>query len=89
MNVMTIAVFLTIGAATGWQFGKKMDGGGFGHWGNIALGALGGIVGGYLFKLLIFAVGSFIGSMVTAGAGAIALLYLVELYEKRDRSTPH
>lgn len=86
MNLMTVVVFLAIGAAAGWQFGIRMNGGGLGHWGNITVGALGGILGGFLFKLLVFAVGSFIGSMVTAGAGAVALLYFVELYKNERRS---
>lgn len=82
MDVSTVMIFLVIGAAAGWFAGKNMKDGGFGLSGNIVIGAIGGIVGGYLFRLLVFAVGSLIGSMVTAVAGAVALLFIVKLYKK-------
>lgn len=82
MDVSTVVIFLVIGAAAGWFAGKNMKDGGFGLSGNIVIGAIGGIVGGYLFRLLVFAVGSLIGSMVTAVAGAVALLFIVKLYKK-------
>ena len=82
MDVSTVVIFLVIGAAAGWFAGKNMKDGGFGLSGNIIIGAIGGIVGGYLFRLLVFAVGSLIGSMVTAVAGAVALLFIVKLYKK-------
>jgi uncharacterized membrane protein YeaQ/YmgE (transglycosylase-associated protein family) len=75
-------IFLVIGAAAGWFAGKNMKDGGFGLSGHIVIGAIGGMVGGYLFRLLVFAVGSLIGSMVTAVAGAVALLFIVKLYKK-------
>jgi uncharacterized membrane protein YeaQ/YmgE (transglycosylase-associated protein family) len=82
MNITTLLVFLVLGAATGWLAGKYMKGGGYGIPANILLGILGGVIGGYLFRLLVFAAGGLIGSMVTAIAGAVALLYLVQLYKK-------
>jgi uncharacterized membrane protein YeaQ/YmgE (transglycosylase-associated protein family) len=82
MNVTTLLVFLVIGAVTGWLTGKYMKGAGFGLLTNILLGITGGIIGGYLFRLLVFAAGGLIGSMITAVAGAVALLYLVQLYKK-------
>jgi uncharacterized membrane protein YeaQ/YmgE (transglycosylase-associated protein family) len=82
MDVSTVVIFLVIGATAGWFAGKNMKDGGVGLSGNIAIGAIGGIVGGYLFRLLVFAVGSLIGSMVTAVAGAVALLFIVKLYKK-------
>jgi uncharacterized membrane protein YeaQ/YmgE (transglycosylase-associated protein family) len=87
MDLSTIAIFLVIGATTGWFAGKNMKNGGFGLWENIVIGAIGGIVGGYLFRLLVFAVGSLIGSMVTAVAGAVALLFIVRLYNKPKNSS--
>lgn len=81
MDVSTVVIFLGIGGATGWFAGKYMKDGGFGLTGNIVIGAIGGIVGGYLFRLLVFAVGSLIGSLFTAVAGAVALLYGIKLYK--------
>ncbi len=87
MDLSTVVIFLVIGAAAGWFTGKNMKDGGFGLSANIAIGAIGGIVGGYLFRLLVFAVGSLIGSMVTAVAGAVALLFIVKLYKKPKNSS--
>jgi uncharacterized membrane protein YeaQ/YmgE (transglycosylase-associated protein family) len=42
-----------------------MKGGGFGLLGNIVVGMIGGIVGGFLFRLLAIAAGGLIGSIVT------------------------
>lgn len=82
MDILTITIFLVIGAITGWLTGKYMHQTGFSTSGNIFIGIAGGLIGGYLFRLLVFAVGGLIGSMVTAGAGAMALLYTVGLYKK-------
>jgi uncharacterized membrane protein YeaQ/YmgE (transglycosylase-associated protein family) len=59
-----------------------MKGGGFGLLGNIIIGIVGGVVGGFLFRLLAIAAGGLIGSIVTATVGAVVLLYLVGLVKK-------
>jgi uncharacterized membrane protein YeaQ/YmgE (transglycosylase-associated protein family) len=82
MTITTLIIFLAIGAATGWLAGKYMKLGNFSASENIFIGITGGVIGGYLFRLLVFAAGGLIGSMVTAVAGAVALLYLVQLYKK-------
>lgn len=87
MDLSTLVIFLVIGATTGWFAGKNMKDGGFGLSKNIFIGAIGGIVGGYLFKLLVFAVGSLIGSMVTAVAGAVAFLFIIRLYNQPEKSS--
>jgi uncharacterized membrane protein YeaQ/YmgE (transglycosylase-associated protein family) len=82
MGITTLIIFLAIGAATGWLAGKYMKVGSLSASENIFIGITGGIIGGYLFRLLVFAAGGLIGSMVTASAGAVALLYIVQLYKK-------
>jgi uncharacterized membrane protein YeaQ/YmgE (transglycosylase-associated protein family) len=59
-----------------------MKGGGFGLLGNIIIGIVGGIVGGFLFRLLTITAGGLIGSIVTATVGAVVLLYLVGIVKK-------
>ncbi len=55
--------------------GLLMRGGGFGVLGNIVVGILGTVVGGFLFGLLgISTGGGLVGSLITAVAGATALL---------------
>ena len=82
MGITTLIIFLAIGAATGALAGKYMKVRSLSAPENILIGIIGGIAGGYLFRLLVFAAGGLIGSMITASAGAIALLYIVQLYKK-------
>jgi uncharacterized membrane protein YeaQ/YmgE (transglycosylase-associated protein family) len=87
MDITGFVIFLVIGAAAGWLAGTIMKGGGFGLFSNILMGIVGGIVGGFLFRLLVIAAGGLIGSMVTATVGAIALLYVVGLFKNRKESS--
>jgi uncharacterized membrane protein YeaQ/YmgE (transglycosylase-associated protein family) len=82
MDVTTLLVFLVIGAVTGWLAGKYLKLRACSMPENILIGITGGIIGGYMFSLLVFAAGGLIGSMVTAGAGAAALVYIIQLYKK-------
>ena len=59
-----------------------MKGGGFGLLGNIVVGIIGAVVGGFLFGLLGLAGGGLIGSIVTATVGAVVLLFLIGLIKK-------
>ena len=57
--------------------------GGFGLQGNIIIGLIGGVVGGFLLRLMaIVAAGGLIGSIVTATLGAVILLLLLGLFKK-------
>ena len=49
MDITGLIVFLAIGAIAGWLGSTIMKGGGFGLLGNIVIGILGAIVGGFLF----------------------------------------
>jgi uncharacterized membrane protein YeaQ/YmgE (transglycosylase-associated protein family) len=82
MDITGLFIFLGIGALAGWLAGTIMKGGGFGLLGNILIGIVGGVVGGFLFRLLAIAAGGLIGSIVTATVGAVVLLYLVGLVKK-------
>ena len=52
MDAQGLIIFLAIGALAGWLAGKIMKGGGFGLVGNIIVGVVGAIVGGYVFNFL-------------------------------------
>jgi len=75
-------MFLCIGALAGWLAGKLMRGGGFGLVGNIAIGIIGAVIGGYVFSLLGITATGLVGSVVTATAGAVMLLFIVDLIKK-------
>jgi len=80
---MAFIYFIIIGAIAGWLAGKIMKGGGFGLIMNMVLGIIGGVVGGWVFSLLGISAGNdLIGSLVTAVAGAVLILYVGRLIKK-------
>lgn len=80
---MNFIYFIIIGAIAGWLAGKIMKGGGFGLVMNIVLGIIGGVVGGWLFSFLgISSDGGTLGSLVTAVAGAVLILFVGRLIKK-------
>ncbi len=74
--------FLLIGLAAGWLAGKIMKGRGFGLVGNLVVGVVGAILGGWLFGALGLYPQSSLGSLITALVGALVLLYIVGLIKK-------
>ncbi len=83
MDLQQTIVFLVIGGVAGWLAGQMVKGGGFGLVGNIVIGVLGAVLGGWLFKLLKISIGGeWIGPIVTATAGAVVLLFVIGLIKK-------
>lgn len=74
--------FLLVGLIAGWLAGKIMKGSGFGVVGDLVVGVLGAILGGWLFSLVGIAGWGFIGSVVVATVGALVLLYAVRLVKR-------
>jgi len=80
---MELVYFLLIGALAGWLAGNLTKGSGFGLVGNIVIGVLGALVGGYLFRSMgVWNNGGLLGTLVTALVGAIVLLFLLSLVKK-------
>ena len=79
-------LFLVIGAIAGWLAGQFMKGrNAFGLLGDIVVGIIGAFVGGYLFRAVGVEIGGgFIGSIIVAFVGAIALLFVVRLFTGRN-----
>ena len=60
-----------------------MKGGGFGVVGDIIVGVIGALLGGFLFRTLgVSAGGGLLGSLVVATIGAVVLLFLLRLIKK-------
>ena len=75
--------FILIGLAAGWLAGQLMKGGGFGVIGDIIVGVIGALLGGFLFRVLgVSAGGGLLGSLIIATIGAIVLLFLLRLIKK-------
>lgn len=80
---MDILWFLLIGLAAGFLAGMILKGRGFGFVGNLIVGVLGAVAGGFLFKLLGLATTNILGSLISATVGAIVVLLLVIFINKR------
>ena len=75
--------FILIGLAAGWLAGQLMRGGGLGIIGDIIVGVIGALLGGFLFSTLgVFPGGGLFGSLVVATIGAVVLLFLLRLIKK-------
>ena len=51
MDRLGLIIFLATGAVAGWLAGTLMKGGGFGLIGNIVVGIIGAVIGGFIFDL--------------------------------------
>ena len=82
MDIKGLLIFLAIGAVAGWVAGMLLKGRSYGLVGNIIVGVIGAILGGYMFDWLDISTGGIAGSIVTATVGAIALVLIVGFLRK-------
>lgn len=71
---MEFVWFLLIGLAAGWLASQIMKGGGSGLLGDLIMGVIGSILGGFFFRLLGLSATGLLGSLITATVGAIVLI---------------
>jgi uncharacterized membrane protein YeaQ/YmgE (transglycosylase-associated protein family) len=74
---MSIIAWIVLGLVAGWLAGMVMRGGGYGILGDIILGILGAIVGGWLTGVLLgrdVVTGFNLESIIVAVLGAIILI---------------
>ena len=84
---MGLIWFILIGLAAGWLAGQLMKGGGFGVVGDIIVGVIGALLGGFLFRELCISGGGLLASLIIAAMivttiGIIVLLLLLRLFKK-------
>lgn len=82
MDIQALLMILAIGAVAGWLAGVIMSGGGYGLLGDIVIGIIGAFIGGFLFRVLGFAVAGLIEQIISATVGAIALIFVLRLLKK-------
>ena len=82
---MRLVYFLLIGLCAGWLAGQFTKRGGFGVVGNLIVGVVGAIVGGFLFGLIGFSSHTLLGDLVMATVGAVVLLSLLQYAQKKPR----
>ena len=85
---MALAPFLEwiiMGAIAGILAGLIVKGYGFGLAGNIVVGIVGSVIGGWLFSMVgVFPGTGATGAIVSATIGAIILLLVIELIQRVD-----
>jgi uncharacterized membrane protein YeaQ/YmgE (transglycosylase-associated protein family) len=75
-----LIAWILLGLLAGWIAGKLTSGRGFGCIGNIAIGLIGAVIGGFIFSTLgIHGLAGFWGSLIIAVVGAAALLVVVNI----------
>ncbi|MFT6985869.1 MAG: putative membrane protein YeaQ/YmgE (transglycosylase-associated protein family) [Psychromonas sp.] len=82
MDIISLIIFLAVGALAGWLAGKIIKGRGFGVIGNIIVGIVGAVLGGFLFGVLGITTGGLLGSIIMATIGAVILLFLIRLVKR-------
>ncbi|MEM7802599.1 MAG: GlsB/YeaQ/YmgE family stress response membrane protein [Chloroflexota bacterium] len=77
--MVDLILWLVLGAVAGWIAGQIMRGGGFGLVGNIIVGIVGSLIGGWISTNLLGlgATGFNIQGLITAVIGAVILLAIV------------
>lgn len=84
MDLYNLIYFLGVGAIAGWIGGQIMKGSGFGLIGNIVVGIVGSLIGGWLFDFLkIDTPNNLAGSIITAAGGAIVLLWIAKMMNSK------
>lgn len=79
---MDILWFLLIGLIAGWLAGQIMRGGGFGLIGDIIVGIVGSLIGGFIFRAVGVTAYGLLGNIVMAVIGAMVLIFLLRLIRR-------
>jgi uncharacterized membrane protein YeaQ/YmgE (transglycosylase-associated protein family) len=74
---MKLLQFLIVGLLAGWIMGRALRGKGFGLIGNLIIGVLGSVVGGFLAGFFGWSVESPFASILAAVTGAAVLFFIL------------
>ncbi len=74
---MDVLWFVLVGIAAGFLAGRIRYGTGFGTVGNLIVGVLGAVLGGFLFRVLGLGPTNLIGSLISATVGAVLVLAIL------------
>ena len=86
---MSILAWIVLGLIAGWLAGMVMKGGGYGLVGDIVLGILGALIGGFLTGLLLgrdMVNGFNLESIIVSVLGAIILIAISRAFTSRRAS---
>ncbi len=77
--------WIVIGLIAGWLAGKVTRGAGFGCLGDVVLGLIGAVLGGWIFSKLGIFGGGFLFSLAAATVGAVLLVAIARLFAGGNR----
>ena len=69
--------WIIVGLIAGWLAGVVMHGGGYGLVGDIIVGIIGALIGGFLFSLVGLGPTGLVGSIIVAFIGAVILIAIL------------
>jgi len=85
--LINILAWIIVGGIAGWLAGLVVRGTGLGIVGDIIVGIVGALIGGFVLSLLLPGTFGFtgfnIGSLIIAFIGAVILLFIVKLFTGR------
>ena len=80
---MNFLYFILIGALAGWAAGKLTKGESFGLLGNIIVGIVGGVLGGWIFNQLGIMRENLFYSLAAAVVGSVVFLLVIGLFRRK------
>ena len=84
MDAQSIIIWLIVGAIAGWLAGMVVRGGGFGLIGDIIVGIVGALIGGFLLSFFLdTAGGGWWFTLFTAILGSVILLWIVGMVQRK------
>jgi len=84
--LLKLLLWGVVGGAAGWLAGIITKGRGYGCLGNVVVGIVGAVVGGWLFQVIpgVHPLPGIIGSLVTAVIGAVLLIAVLRLLTSKN-----
>jgi uncharacterized membrane protein YeaQ/YmgE (transglycosylase-associated protein family) len=76
----SLVAWIVIGLLAGWIAGEVSRGSGFGCIGNILIGLVGSVLGGWIFSKLGIGGGGFVYGLAAATVGAVVLVLIAGLF---------
>jgi uncharacterized membrane protein YeaQ/YmgE (transglycosylase-associated protein family) len=72
-----LLVWIIVGLVAGFLASRFVKGGGYGLLGDLVVGLLGAVIGGFVVGLFVHATVGLVGSIVVAFIGAVILLFVL------------
>lgn len=80
---MNVVWFILIGLVAGFLAGAVVKGHGFGIIGNIIVGIVEAVLGGFIFSAVGLVATNLLGSLICAFGGAVVLLIIVGFIKRK------